>query len=476
MTEPDGEFPSFPIQPLHPIFHKIKCIINMEKPMTPQVFIKKQIFQVFVMVVLALGLVPLPVKAETLSIGACLTEALLKNPAVKEGEMAIDAGEKSVLSARFRHLPKLSIEGNYTRREEPLPYIPAKSTTVPAHFSDEFGTLQAVLSIPLYQGGQISNNVKIAEIKKELLENSFTMTKNEIIANVVNTYNKLLHLKQLEKASDASVNALERQYANASMMLDIGRIARVDFLKVDVQLAAEKQRRATLREALVSSSETLAYLLGRDVESGQSLPEPEGTLTAHPFQPVFETGAALAKTHRPEYLMAENVVRESDLAVKNVKGKLFPSVSAFGGYMDQKGFDPSYSESSWFAGINVSLPLFEGPLYADISREKILNGKARIHLKSVENQIRLDIRNAMSALSDSRERVSTSEKAVAQAEESFKIEGEKYASGAGAMVDYLLSQAAYFTASANYAQALYDYNAAMVSYRRATGSLEEYLK
>ncbi|MFA6011648.1 MAG: TolC family protein [Desulfobacteraceae bacterium] len=444
--------------------------------MTPQVFIKKQNLFRIVFPLFFLWLSPLPVKAETLSIGTCLTEALSKNPAVKEGELALDASEKGVLSARLRHLPKLSIDGNYTRREETVPYIPAKSTTVPAHFSDEFGSLQAVLSIPLYQGGQISNNVTIAGIKKDLIHNAFTMTKNEIIANVVNTYNKLLHLKQLEKASDASVNALERQYANTSMMLDIGRIARVDFLKVDVQLAGEKQRLATLREGIASSSETLAYLLGRDVGSGQNLPEPQGTLIAQPFQPDFETGVALAKGHRPEYLMAENSVRESELNVKNVKGKLLPSVSAFGGYMDQKGFEPSYSESSWFAGINVSVPLFEGPLYADIAREKILNEKAKIHLKGVDNQIRLDIRNALSALSDSRERVGTSEKAVAQAEESFKIEGEKYTSGAGAMVEYLLSQAAYFTASANYAQALYDYNAAMVSYRRATGSMEEYLK
>ena len=44
------------------------------------------------------------------------------------------------------------------------------------------------------------------------------------------------------------------------------------------------------------------------------------------------------------------------------------------------------------------------------------------------------------------------------------------------MADMLLAQAADVTAAANYAQALFDYNAALVAYRRATGTMEEYLK
>jgi outer membrane protein len=94
----------------------------------------------------------------------------------------------------------------------------------------------------------------------------------------------------------------------------------------------------------------------------------------------------------------------------------------------------------------------------------------------MENQIRLDIRNAITSLAESKIRVETSRAAVLQAEESYRIENEKYSTGAGAMVDLLFAHAANFTAAANYTQALFDYNAAVTAYRRATGSLEEYLK
>jgi len=111
-----------------------------------------------------------------------------------------------------------------------------------------------------------------------------------------------------------------------------------------------------------------------------------------------------------------------------------------------------------------------------LSRDRIFHERAATHLVSVENRIRLDIRTALTSIADSKGRAESSREAVRQADESFRIEREKYAAGAGAMVDLLLAQAADFTAVANYTQSLYDYNAAIVAYRKATGILEDYLK
>ena len=155
---------------------------------------------------------------------------------------------------------------------------------------------------------------------------------------------------------------------------------------------------------------------------------------------------------------------------------MLPSVNAFAGYLDQYGFSPYYHEGNWLVGANLSIPLFDRSLYADYKREQIQKSRAEQRILSVENQLRLDIQTAISSSEESRNRVATAEQAIAQADESFRIEQEKYKSGAGAMSDLLLAQAAAMTAAANYTQALFDYNAAVVAYRRATGTLEEYLK
>jgi len=79
---------------------------------------------------------------------------------------------------------------------------------------------------------------------------SLAQTQNELIANTVNTYHNLLQLRQLYNAAQASTAALEEQRKNVQLIFDIGRVARVDLLKVGVQLANEQQRLFVLDEAI----------------------------------------------------------------------------------------------------------------------------------------------------------------------------------------------------------------------------------
>jgi outer membrane protein TolC len=332
------------------------------------------------------------------------------------------------------------------------------------------------MTIPFYQGGQVVNGVELAKVRQQLQEDSLTLTKNDIIANTVITYDKLLQTQKFRESSQASVNALEEQRKNAQLLYDMGRIARVDLLKVEVQLANDRQRLFALDEALANLGATLRYLMGVR-EEGIAAPITLSDALGQPdLAADFMDGLAKAHRLRPEFLISQKSVREAGLNYSIVRGKFLPSVNGFGGYLDQFGFNPSHKEANWFVGLNFNMPLFEKSLYADLSRERIQQERSEQRLAAVDNQVRLDIQTAVSSLRESKNRIATATKATEQASESFRIEREKYQSGAGAMVDLLLAQAADLTAAANYTQALFDYNAALVAWRKATGTLEDYLK
>ena len=420
--------------------------------------------------------IPLAAYGEPRTLKECLTAALSNNPAVAEARLNVAAGEQGIASASGKHYPRLSLDANIAEREYPVPYIPAKSTTIPAHFSDYYASWTVQMTVPLYQGGQIVNGVDLATVRRGIQEQGLFLTRNEIIANTVNTYNKILQLQKLREASLASVSALEEQHKNAQILFKVGRTARVDLLKVEVQLANEQQRLLALDEALKTMAATLRFLMGEQTESSSASPALVGPLAMPPVDAAFADGLAAARAGRPEYQIARANVAEAELSKKIATGKMLPTVNAVAGYVDQYGFTPRYDEGSWFVGATLSIPLFERSFYADRARERLLQLRAEQRLKTVENQLRLDIDTALSSLADSGNRVTTSERVVEQAGESFRIEQEKYRLGAGAMVDLLLAQAADITATANYTQALYDYNAAVVAYRKATGTLEEYLK
>jgi outer membrane protein len=413
---------------------------------------------------------------EGLTLKECLTVALARNPTVMEAVLGIKSAEESIISAQGRHWPRLTLDGAYTRREIPFPYIQAQSPKIGPHFSDVYYSLGPTLTLPIYQGGQVSTGVSLAEVRRDIQVLTAGQTKNDIMANTVNTYNKILQLQQLQNALQASVNALEEQVKNTQLLLDVGRVARVDLLKIEVQFANERQRLLATDEALKTASATLRYLMGEGPEARSPVPALRDRLVAGELKADFSSGLAVARERRPEYLSAKKAVEEAKLNQRLALGRLLPTVNVFATDTRWHGYTPEYTDTLWVAGLNVSIPLFDRSLYADVSRERIQMDRASQRFRAAENQLGLEVANALASLQDSRNRVSATEKAVTQGEESFRIEQERYDSGAGAMVDLLLAQAASINAVSNYTQALFDYNAAVVAFRKATGTVEEYLK
>jgi outer membrane protein len=411
-----------------------------------------------------------------LGLKECLTTALVRNPIYLESGLAIKSAEESLTSAKGRHWPRLSLDSAFIQRKEPFPYIQAQSTKIPPHFSDDYSSLGVTLTIPIYQGGQVSTGVSLAEVRRDIQVLASRQTKNDVIANTVNAYNKILQLQELRKASEAQVKALEEQEKNTRLLLDVGRVPRVDLLKVEVQLANERQRLLATDEALITTSATLRYLMGEGPQADSPLPTLTDRLVAGDFKADFESGLNVAHERRPEYLLAKKAVEEAKLNRRLALGKLLPTVNVFASDTYWAGYNPVYHDTIWITGVTLSLPLFDRSLYADLSRESVQMERASQRLVAADNQIGLDVSNAVASVTESKNRVSATEKAVAQGEESFRIEKVKYDTGAGSMVDLLLAQAGSMNAVANYTQAVFDYNAAVVAYRKATGTLEEYLQ
>ncbi len=406
----------------------------------------------------------------------CLKIALARNPIVVEAGLAIKSAEEGLTSAEGRHWPRLSLDGSYSRRQEPFPYIQAQAVNIPPHFSDTYSALGLTLTLPIYQGGQVTTGVSLAKIRRDIQVLTTGQTKNDLIANTVNAYYKILQLQELQKASKVQVQALEEQTKNTRLLLDVGRVARLDLLKVEVQLANEQQRLLATEEAWKNASATLWVLMGNGQEMVTPLPPLRDRLVVNDLKTDFSSGLAIAHERRPEYLSAKKAVEEAKLNQKLALGRLLPTINLFASDTRWTGYTPSYNDTIWMAGVTLSLPLFDRSLYADLSRERVQTERASQRLLAADNQLGLEVSNAVTSADESRNRVSTAEKAVAQGEETFRIEQQRYNTGAGAMIDLLLAQAASINALANYTQALFDYNAAVVAFRKATGTLEEYLQ
>jgi len=403
-----------------------------------------------------------------LSLSECLRIALEKSPLIKSSYLDIEASKEALKGARGLQYPKVDINASYFRENRPFPYIQTEGPSVPAITSQDIYAWQLAMRMPIYQGGRLSGQVKISEIENAIQASRNDFTRQDVISNVTNAFNKVLQLKELREANRKSVAALESQKKNTELLLEAGRAPKVEFLRIDVQYASEKQNLIRTEEAINRARYNLAYFMGVD---GSEVPDVTGTLTAdETVQP--KEGEDLIK-NRPDIIAATQKVEQAKKRVDVASGRRYPSLDVVGNYGQKSGAAVDERKTVWEAGLVASINIFDaGIISSDIARESVLQRKAEEELRQALLKARLEVDSALSLLKEAQTKLTVAEKATAQADESLRIEDIKYRTGAGTVTDVLLAESAQNLSQANYYQALYEYNVAITEYKRVTGTIE----
>jgi outer membrane protein len=404
-----------------------------------------------------------------LTLQECIDIALKQSPLIKSAELDMAASAETLKASKGSLFPKIDLNAShYEEWSRPTPYIQAEGSTVPVIASQFINAWGLFLRMPIYEGGKLTGLVKISEIDLAIQASRKAFTVQDIVSNVTNTFNKMLQLKELGNAYMKSVEALERQTKNTELLVKAGRSAKVELLRIEVQLASEQQNLIRTQENVKRAKYALAYFMGVDKEQ---IPDIQGRLTTD-AQLKEENIDELIK-HRPDILAYTQKVEQAKAKVDVAAGKRYPSVSLVGNYGQKSGANISDAKMVTEGGIVASINVFDGGIIsAEIARERALLYKADEDLRQGRLKAHLEVDNALSSLREAVSKVTVSEKAVEQAGESMRIEELKYRTGTGTTTDLLLASSALSLAQANYYQALYEYNAAMTEFKRATGTIE----
>ena len=121
-------------------------------------------------------------------------------------------------------------------------------------------------------------------------------------------------------------------------------------------------------------------------------------------------------------------------------------------------------------GFNVSIPLRNRVAKADQTRSELEYRQAEMRLQQLENQIRIEVRNAQFTLQQNRARVESARKSRDLAQQSFEIEQKKYALGASTSNLVLQAQRDLAVAESTLVTAMAAYEKSRVELDRATGA------
>jgi len=402
------------------------------------------------------------------TLNKCIELALKQSPLIRSAEMDVEASRESLRGSKGALFPRLDLNAAYMKENQPLPYIPAQSMKIPAKFSDEVYSWNIYLRMPLYEGGRLTKQVDVSELEKNIQASRTAFTAQDVVANVTNAFNKLLQLKELRKANLKSVDALKRQRENTELLLKTGRAAKLELLRVDVQLAVERQNLIKTEEAMSRTKDLLAFFMGVDLHEISDI---SGTLS--PEETIKEQDASSLVKLRPDVVALSMKVEQSKKRIGIADAKRYPAIALVGNYGNRAGAEMRDREEVWEVGVVLSLNIFDaGIISSDVRREQALQKKAEEELRLAELKAKTEIENALSFFREATQRLEVAEKALLESEEALRIEELKYKTGAGAITDVLLAESAMSLSQANYYQALYDRQAAITEYKRATGAIE----
>ena len=436
---------------------------------------------------LALAAIALPLavagqEAAPLSLKEAVKMALANNPLHRVAMAETKAASAGVREARAPLLPKITFVENFTVGNDPVFVFGAKLRQQEFTARD-FAPNQLNRPAPignyssrflgqwnLFDGTQSWKALDRAKYLRFAAEQQLNRIDQELVYQTVQAYyGVLLSQKQVQVAEDAvrTVGAIE---ADSRARVESGLAVDSDLLSAEVQAAARQQELIALRNDLALAQARLALAMGSaadDVYQPHEVLE-EWTFPTNEVSQLEKT--ALASRHDLKRSQWERRAQDKSLAI--AKAALGPRLNAFGSWQEDSHSVGWTGANNWAAGAELQFDLFAGGgKRAAVTRERALQERAGDEYASLQDAVRLEVRQAYYQFDAARQQVKVARGAISRAEESLRINRDRYEGGLSTVTALLQVEEAAHRAKADYWQAVYRMHTSYAGMELATGTL-----
>ncbi|HXY09498.1 MAG TPA: TolC family protein [Terriglobales bacterium] len=409
--------------------------------------------------------------------------ALEKNPLRKAALADTRAASADVQTARSFLLPHVTFSETAMRGDDPVYVFGSKlrqqrfttddfalnklNTPSPyGNFSTGFtGTWNLFDSFASWCGINRAREMNIAA--KRQLER----TDQEILFRVVQSYyGVLLAAKQLEVAEQAEKTA-KSIMDRSQVRFDAGLVVESDLLSAKVRLARREQELIRARNNLELARVQLSTAMGVPAGAQYQPADPlaERTLTAAPL-PALEQEALAT---RPDLKRIEAQQSAQELSLAIAKSSFGPRLKAFAGWeLDNPTFLAGGGGNNWLGGIELQIDLFQGGAKrAALSHERANAERIAALKQAARDSVRLEVQQAYFDQDASQQQVEVARTAIAQAQESLRINQDRYDGGLLTITDLLGAEEAARRSQTDYWQAVYQFQVSYANLELASGTL-----
>ena len=407
-----------------------------------------------------------------LDLDETIQRALLTNPNVKIAEYNRKAAKADYSAAKSARGISISINhqsgrGGYAE-DQPI----RDNTGAILGYSKGIGNSHSnsiTASLPLFTGGELQGQIGQAKANYRSMLSAEEQAYIEMKETATNGYFTMLDAGNMKTLCQESVDRLQAHLDNVIAQYNVGIVARADVLRSEVELANAKQDLISAENGYDVAEATLNNIIGTPLSTTLVLKD---TLQYVPYDNDMAYCLAYSEEHRPELKQAEYGVDAAEAALVVARSGHMPKISATAGnYWGGDGSNwPGDDDENWAVGVTASMNIFDsGVTWSKIHAAQENLAKAKETQRQVKDAVELEVRTDYLGMREAEKRISTTQVAVAQAEEDYHIAVVRYQAGVGTNIDVMDAQVALTEAKTNYVKALYDYNTSKAALNTSMG-------
>lgn len=402
---------------------------------------------------------------EAWTLQKCISYAHENNIDIKRQELNKEFNENEYKQSKNNRLPDLNFNTDAQFNNGLLFDETSNSTSFGNTYSVNSGLRS---SAALFEGLSKANAIKKNKYSLLSSEQDIKMMENEIMLQITKKFMQILYDEALLEVTKEQAALSQLQVDRTQKLVDAGKVALGNLLEMKSQ-ASREALNVTLQENNVALAKLeLAQLLDLEDVASFEIESPEiPELTEF----LLENPSAIymnALNLMPQIESQNLMVTSKEYELKEAKGKLLPSLYAFGGLRSQAFFYEDRSNISFmdqysdnrtgYLGVSLNVPIFNRfQTRTNINNVQIRLNDQRYQLQNEKLKLRKEIQLAYADASSAYKQYIASEEAVKSYEESFSYTQKRFDVGMVNSVDYKVAKTEYTKAQLDLLQAKYEY-------------------
>ncbi len=373
---------------------------------------------------MAVGLISLSTSTQAETLRDALSKAYQTNPVLTGARAGQRANDENVPIARARGLPDLDLSGGYTEN--------LQRSSAASPLRQVAG--QVSLTVPLYLGGAVRNSVRAADSRVDAGQANLRGTEASIFSAVVGSYMDVLRDEAILGLNAKQVQVLSTNLQATKDRFEVGDLTRTDIAQSESRLALAQSNYQSAEAQLISSKERYIQFVGTPPVALEQPP----ALPGLPDSPDNAVAKALADN--PDLQSAAKAAEAARFDVGSAKANRLPRIQgvaskSYANFLGSlsafiPGFNSSQTSEQASAGVQLSIPLYQGGAgSAQIRQAKERSGQAIEQVIQAEREVIAQTRSAYASWRASNAVIESSQTAVRAAE--LSLEGVRAENSVG---------------------------------------------